>query len=166
MNPSVLERSQMRVLGGRSGSGVGPWVVFGHLDGVDREGRVLFRAEGESVPVPVLVGLEMSDGALVKAARLGQRAFVLDSRESGTRILAGLVRERVAADARDAGPGQLEVRMDGETLRLSAEREIELRCGRARLVLHRSGRITLSGAHLLQSSTGAIRLKGATIALN
>jgi hypothetical protein len=56
--------------------------------------------------------------------------------------------------------------MEGETLCLSAERAIELRCGRARITLHRDGRVSVSGAHILQSSTGPIRVKGATIALN
>ncbi len=141
-------------------------VVCGHLDGVDDEGRVLFRAEGAADSTPVVIGLEISDGARVKAARLGRRAFVLLPSRGGAPILAGLLRERVANVARDARPGELEVRMEGETLRLSAEREIELRCGKSRLVLHRDGRVTVSGTHLLQSATGPIRVKGATIALN
>jgi hypothetical protein len=140
-------------------------VVLGHLDGVDDEGRVLFRAERDNESAPVLVGIEISDGALVKAARLGRRAFVLAGAD-GTRILAGLVRERVKSEARDARPGELEVRMEGETLCLSAEKEIELRCGRSRIVMHKDGRVTVSGSHLLQSATGPIRVKGATIALN
>lgn len=140
-------------------------VLTGHLDGIDDEGRVLFRESGATVSNPVVIGIEISDGALVKAARLSRRAFALAA-EGSTPILAGLLRERVSNPARDARPGELEVRMEGETLRLSAEREIELRCGRARIVLHKDGRVQISGAHLLQSSTGPIRVKGATIALN
>ena len=66
----------------------------------------------------------------------------------------------------DALPGELEVRVDGETLRLTAESSIELRCGKARLVLRRDGRVTLEGAHIVSASTGPQRIKGATIALN
>lgn len=154
LDPQLLERRAQ-----------GFEIVIGSLDGVDEEGRVMFREEGASQSVPVTLGLEMSDGAVVKAARLGQRAFVLRS-PHGLSILTGLLRERVANFARDARPGELEVRLEGETLRLTAEREIELRCGKSRLVLHRDGRVTLSGSHLVQSSTGPIRVKGATIALN
>ncbi len=146
--------------------GAGLQAVVGHLDGVDPEGRILFRPEGAPASRPVVIGLDVSDGALVKAARLGRRAFVLAPQGDATPILAGLLRERVASVARDAEPGHLEVRMEGDTLRLSAEREIELRCGRSRIVLHRDGRVTVSGSHLLQSATGPIRIKGATIALN
>jgi hypothetical protein len=139
---------------------------LGHLDGLDAEGRVLFRAAPDGPPEPVAIGVELSDGALVKAARTGRRAFVLASEDGTPPILVGLLRERVAARARDAVPGDLEVRVDGETLRLTAESSIELRCGRARLVLRRDGRVTLEGAHIVSSSTGPHRIKGATIALN
>jgi hypothetical protein len=139
-------------------------VVQGHLDGLDDHGRLLFRAAGATESVPVTIGVELPDGALVKAARLNRRAFVVHSSEGP--ILAGLLRERVAAAARDALPGDLEVRVDGETLQLRAESRLELRCGKARLVLRRDGRVTLEGAHIVSSSTGPHRIKGATIALN
>ena len=141
-------------------------VRCGHLDGLDDEGRILFRAEGADAPVPVTIGVELPDGALVKAARTARRAFVLQTAGGAPPILVGLLRERVASRSRDALPGDLEVRVDGETLRLTAESSIELRCGKARLVLRRDGRVTLEGAHIVTSSTGPHRIKGATIALN
>ena len=144
----------------------GARMLLGHLDGLDAEGRILFRATSETESRPVTIGVELSDGALVKAARTGRRAAVLAGEDDETRVLVGLLRERVAAQARDALPGNLEVRVDGETLRLSAESSIELRCGKARLVLRRDGRVTLEGAHIVSTSTGPQRIKGATIALN
>ena len=144
----------------------GTRLLVGHLDGLDADGRILFRAAQGGEPTPVTIGVELSDGALVKAARTGRRALVLAAEGDGIAVLVGLLRERVAAHARDALPGDLEVRVDGETLRLTAESSIELRCGKARLVLRRDGRVTLEGAHIVSSSTGPHRIKGATIALN
>jgi hypothetical protein len=141
-------------------------VLQGHLDGLDAEGRVLFRAAGDTESQVVTIGWEVPDGALVKAARTARRAFALGTDDGTPPILVGLLRERVAARARDAMPGDLEVRLDGETLRFSAESSLELRCGKARLVLRRDGRVTLEGAHIVSSSTGPHRIKGATIALN
>jgi hypothetical protein len=141
-------------------------MLVGHLDGLDAEGRILFRATGDAESRPLTIGLELPDGALVKAARTGRRAVALADDGGGMRVLVGLLRERVGASARDALPGDLEVRVDGETLRLSAQSSIELRCGKARLVLRRDGRVTLEGAHIVSSSTGPQRIKGATIALN
>jgi hypothetical protein len=141
-------------------------LLTGRLDGLDAEGRVLFLAASESAPRVVSIGLPLPDGAVVKAARTGRRAFALAADDGSPPILVGLLRERVAARERDALPGELEVRLDGETLRLSADSSLELRCGKARLVLRKDGRVTLEGAHIVSASTGPHRLKGATIALN
>ncbi len=143
-------------------------VITGHLCGIDDEGRVLFVPEqGGAGPVPVAIGAPILDGVLIPAARNQQRALVVRTSESPPRlILIGLVRERVSAAARDAAPGQLEVKVDGETLRLTADREIELRCGRASLILRQSGRVILKGTHVVTSSQGPLKVKGATVEIN
>ena len=143
-------------------------VITGHLQGLDEEGRILFRAEGgHEAAVPVAIGMALSDALLVPAARNQQRALVVRTSESPARlILIGLVRERVSAAARDAAPGQLELEIDGETIRLTADREIELKCGRASLVLRESGRVILKGTNVVTSSSGPLKIKGATIDLN
>jgi hypothetical protein len=141
--------------------------VSGHLDGVDSHGRLLFRADGEQDGVPVVIGLALDDASLVRAAWLGRRALALRLGGAASRlVLVALLRERVGAAARDAVPGDLEVRLDGETLRLGAQRRIELVCGKSRLLLHADGRLELNGTQLLQRSRGPIKLKGATIELN
>jgi hypothetical protein len=143
-------------------------VVTGHLQGIDDEGRVLFVPEqGGGAPVPVSIGIAISDGALIPAARNQQRALAVRTSENPPLlVLIGLVRERVASTARDAAPGQLEVKVDGETLRLTAEREIELRCGNASLTLRQSGRVILKGTHVVTSSRGPLKIKGATVEIN
>lgn len=139
--------------------------VAGHLDGLDDEGRLLFRPEGEDAPLPVTIGVELSDAQLVQAARTGRRALVLP-RAGAPPVLIALLRERVGAEARDAAPGELQVRVDGETLVLRADKEIELRCGRSRLKLRKDGRVMLNGAHIVSASSGPNRIKGASVALN
>jgi hypothetical protein len=141
--------------------------LTGHLDGVDAEGRLLFRPDGEEATVPAVIGLALDDAALVRAAWLGTRALAVRTAGEASRlVLVALLRERVAAAARDAVPGELEVRLDGDTLRLGARQRLELVCGKARLLLHADGRIELNGTQLLQRSRGPIKIKGATIELN
>ncbi len=141
-------------------------LLAGHLDGVDAEGRILFRAEGsDDPPVPVAIGMAVSDGALVQSARLRRRAVVARTDNAGL-VLVGFLRERVDARVRDAGPGDLEVVVDGETLQIRAERQIELRCGKASLLLRADGRVILSGTYVVSTSRGPNKIKGATIALN
>jgi len=143
-------------------------IFSGHLAGIDEEGRVLFQQEDTvDSPVPVTIGILLSDGALVKAARLHQRALVMNTDDRNPRlVLIGLLRERVGSKARDAGPGELTVTVDGETLQLDAEKQIVLRCGKASLMLRRDGRVILSGTYVVSCSRGPNKIKGATVAIN
>ena len=141
--------------------------ISGHLDGVDDEGRLLFRGEGTEDSLPVVIGIPTSDGELVKAAWTQRRALVLRTTDRRPRlVLIALLRERVAATARDAKPGELEVVTDGETLRLRAATEIELVCGRSRLVLKKDGRVEVNGSYLLSRSRGPVKIKGASVEIN
>jgi len=141
--------------------------LSGHLDGVDGEGRLLFRVEGSADRTPVVIGMPLSDEELMKAAELGRRALVLRTADERPRlVLVGLLRERLSAEVRDAKPGELNAKLDGEEVLLHAKRRIELRCGKARIVLHKSGRIELAGTYLLSKSRGPIKIKGATVEVN
>lgn len=142
--------------------------VTGHLTGIDDEGRLLFRPEGSmGEPIAVAIGMPVADGTLVKAARQQSRALVVRTGDTPARwVLVGLVRERLSTQAVTARPGQLEVAMDGETLRLTAERDIVLKCGEASLTLRKDGKIVMSGTNVLTASRGPNRIKGASIALN
>jgi hypothetical protein len=142
-------------------------LITGHLAGIDDEGRVLFIAEGGADLVPVAIGMEIGDGAVVRAARRRARAAVMRTADPTARwLLVGLVRERVSAKAREAKRGRLEVTVDGEKLKLEAEHDIELKCGAASITLRYDGRIEVKGTHILSASRGPNRVKGATIALN
>jgi hypothetical protein len=158
----ILDRRGTRL------DGAGPMSITGHLHGIDNEGRVLFRAEGaDGPPVPVLIGMEVADVVLVEAARLNQRAIVLSTADAEPRwVLVGLVRERVTVKGRDAIPGRLAVEVDGETVRLTAEQSIELKCGKSSLLLRRDGKIILSGDYIVSASRGPNKIRGATISLN
>jgi hypothetical protein len=140
---------------------------MGHLDGVDGEGRLMFRPEGGSVSVPVVIGVGMSDEEIVRAAWTGRRAFVVRTGGNAPKlVLVGFPREHVAAKARDAWPAEVEVRMDGETVYLKARRKIELVCGKSRIVLDADGRVEVNGSYLLSRSRGPVKIKGATVEIN
>ena len=141
--------------------------VTGHLDGVDDEGRILFRAEGSEERVPVSIGLTASDKELVQAAWLGRRALVVQTADPQARlVLVSLVRERVSLDESVHTGCGITARVDGEVVRIKAETEIELRCGKSSLVMHKDGKIELNGTNVLSRSRGPNRMKGATIELN
>lgn len=138
----------------------------GHLEGVDDDGRVLFRPEGhEGAPFAVAVGMPIADEALVRAADERRRAVVVGTGDPGARfVLVGLVRDRVRVGA--MARAELDARLDGEVVRLEAAERIELVCGAASIVLEADGHVTITGTHVVSSSRGANKIKGATVSIN
>jgi hypothetical protein len=60
----------------------------------------------------------------------------------------------------------VKVELDGESLVLTAEREIVLRCGEANITLTRAGKILIKGAYVLSCSSGYNKIKGAAVDIN
>ncbi len=56
--------------------------------------------------------------------------------------------------------------LDGERVVVNAEQEIVLRCGEASLTLTRAGKVLIRGSYILARSSGANRIKGATVEIN
>lgn len=136
-----------------------PRAVLGRLAGIDEDGRIRFSDGARTYPVRI--GVVCDDATLARAAASGQTAVVVGTTEGP--VLLALVRERVSHEALTHAAS---VPTDPETLTLTADRRVELTCGKARIVLERDGRIHLQGTHLLSSATGPVRIKGATVALN
>jgi hypothetical protein len=53
-----------------------------------------------------------------------------------------------------------------DTLELTAERQVTLRCGEASITLTRSGKVLIRGKYLLSRSSGVNMVKGGVIQLN
>ena len=58
------------------------------------------------------------------------------------------------------------VKVDGETVTLSADKEIVLRCGKSSITLTRAGKVIIKGAYLTNQSTGVNRIKGGSVQIN
>ncbi len=63
-------------------------------------------------------------------------------------------------------PAQVEVDVDGERLTVSAKEELVLRCGKASIVLTKSGKILIHGTYISNRSSGVMRIKGGSVQLN
>jgi len=61
---------------------------------------------------------------------------------------------------------QVHASVDGETVLIKAEQRLELRVGKASIVIDSNGKITIRGANLLSRSTGPIRIKGGHVEIN
>jgi hypothetical protein len=145
----------------------------------DRRGEVTvgvlvgFGASGE----PLVDHPENPSGAPLPArftvplgpADVGREAALLfEGGDPGKPILLGLLRVSapVSARAEPARVEEVEVRRDGETIVLSAEREIVLSCGKASITLTRAGKILIRGAYVLTRSAGVNRIQGGSVQIN
>lgn len=55
---------------------------------------------------------------------------------------------------------------DGEHLRLTARERIELRVGKASIIMEKDGHITIRGTHLVSHASASNRIRGGSINLN
>lgn len=59
-----------------------------------------------------------------------------------------------------------EVKLDDESLLLSAKKEIVIQCGKSSLTLTSAGKVLIRGAYLLSRSSGVNRIKGGSVQIN
>jgi len=55
---------------------------------------------------------------------------------------------------------------DGERVRVTADERIELRCGKASIVMEKDGHITIRGTYLVSHASAANRIRGGSVNLN
>jgi hypothetical protein len=56
--------------------------------------------------------------------------------------------------------------VDGDRVRIAAEKEIVLECGEGSITIRADGKIVIKGTHLLTRSKGPHRIKGAHVEIN
>lgn len=61
---------------------------------------------------------------------------------------------------------QLQAILDGDQVRLTADKEIVLQCGKSSITLTKAGKIIIRGEYLLSRSTGVNKIKGGSVQIN
>jgi hypothetical protein len=129
-------------------------VTVATFSGFDEEAKfqVLLPGARQSATALSTVALATSDigSQVVVAFDKGNQSFP---------IIIGRVHE--------SSPGtRSKAKLDGERVVFKAEREIELRCGDASIVLTRAGKVLIKGNFVLTRSRGANKIKGAYVDIN
>ncbi|RWO33499.1 MAG: hypothetical protein EOS10_07345 [Mesorhizobium sp.] len=75
-----------------------------------------------------------------------------------------LIVGRIVKPIRSAPPAH--VVRDGDHVRITANDRLELRCGKATIIMESDGRITIRGGHIISHASGAQRIRGGSINLN
>ena len=153
-----------------SGVGSFPEIVIGTIARLAADGtpEVDFSGNSAGAPLPAL------STAAVGTEHVGREAALVFVDGNPQRpVILGLIGRQAPASQRDApstdaeAPAPvLDARLDGERIVLTAGQEIELRCGKASLILTRAGKVLIRGAYLLSRSSGVNRIKGGSVQIN
>lgn len=156
-----------------------PEIVLGQVVGIGDTGAPLVEWAGcpGGVAVPALTtatctvdhigrsaALLFADGDPRRPIIVGIIQQPLDAVVDATRESAQADLETAMADDPPAAKRSAEI--DEETMVLSADKKIVLQCGKASITLTRSGKVIIRGEYVLSRSSGANRVKGASISLN
>ncbi len=75
-----------------------------------------------------------------------------------------LIVGRIVEPVRKTGAPQ--VVRDGERVRIIGEERIELRCGKATILMEKDGRITIRGTYVTSQASATNRIRGGSIDIN
>lgn len=123
--------------------------------GFNRVGQFLVALSDELEPIKALSTIGLTEN------ETGAKIVVAFERNNvRSPIILGRLQEKAEPVA---SPN---FKVDGERLVLHAEREIELRCGDASIVLTKAGKVLIKGNYVLTRSRGANKIKGAYVDIN
>ncbi len=138
--------------------------------------EVLNRIEG--VVIGALIGFEKGKPLVVFAGNPKDHAIAARSTTELTYAMIGcdlaLLFEggdpaKPLIVGRIVDPVQLEtpsVIRDGELVRVTAQEQLELRCGKASIIMKKDGHITIRGTYLISHASAANRIRGGSVNLN
>lgn len=140
-------------------------------------GRVRERIEG----VVIGIFLGFSDGAPLVVFAGNPKDTAIPAR-SLTELTADMIGAEVALLFQGADPGRPlivgrivepagrpslpQVVRDGERVKIVGEERIELRCGKATIIMEKDGRILIRGTNVTSHASAANRIRGGSIDLN
>lgn len=131
-------------------------VVIGMLLGIeDGCPRVVFPSNPEDTAIPAraTVALETAD--------IGREvALLFEDGDPRRPLIIGRIVEQMTSD-----PSRQVIR-DGETVRVRAKDRLELRCGKASIIMDSDGQVTIRGSRLVSQATGANLIRGGAVKLN
>jgi hypothetical protein len=139
-------------------------VVIGFIAGIESTGVPLvdFPANPDGVYLPARTVVAVAEGEI-------GREVVLMFEDGNVRkpVVLGFVQPARARGTESQENGAAhDVRIDGERLLLTAEKDIVLRCGEASITLTRAGKVVIRGTYLLSRSAGVNKIHGGSIQLN
>ncbi|MFB9245440.1 hypothetical protein IV454_31470 [Massilia antarctica] len=133
-------------------------IAVGRFDAIGDDGVALV-----SIPAFGLSRIAARTLSALDPAQIGQSvALGFESGDPRRPLILGFMLAPQAPPAQ----ASTHVVLDGERVVLSAEHEIELRCGEAALVLSADGRIQLRGTYITSQASATQRILGGSVHVN
>ncbi|MDX8507942.1 DUF6484 domain-containing protein [Mesorhizobium captivum] len=131
-------------------------VVIGQFLGFDDDGPlVVFPRNPQDMALPARSLAELSSDMI------GQEvALLFEDGNPQKPLIVGCIVE----PAKKSSGAQ--VFRDGERVRIHADERLELRCGKATILMEKDGRITIRGTYVTSHASAANRIRGGSIDLN
>lgn len=142
-------------------------VVIGTLSSIKENGQVMVHYPGipGDEPVSAITTEELSADNIDNDIALG---FVNGNPVKP--VILGLIQKTTNVSELTFKPENdeqiVDVKLDGEKLTLSAEKEIVLKCGKSSITLTRAGKVIVKGAYISHHSSGVNRIKGGSVQIN
>lgn len=144
-------------------------VVIGQVVGQADDGRWLVDFDGNPLGKLLPVKCAANTEGLVDGQRV---ALMFEQGDPGKPILIGPIHEFSADPETEVAiqPSASELpfnaQVDDDSITLTADKQIVLRCGKSSITLTRAGKILFRGAYLLSRSSGVNRIKGGSVQIN
>lgn len=138
--------------------------VKGRIDGVVIG---VFLGFGENAPLVVFPGNveetavpARSLAALTSDMVGAQVALLFENGDPGKPLIVGRIVDTTAKRE------DVDVVRDGETIRITAQERLELRCGKSVIIMEKDGHLTIRGTYLVNHATAANRIRGGSVNIN
>ena len=133
----------------------------GRLARIDSEGRLFVDFPGNTLgPVAAKLAVsEMEIADLIDSAEGTEILLVFENNDKSQPIIVGRVRDRLPSEG-------AHIYVRGRRFTVDADEEIELRCGEAKLLISRDGKIVVLGNDVLSRARCRNRIKGGTVNIN
>ncbi|MEM9496437.1 MAG: DUF6484 domain-containing protein [Pseudomonadota bacterium] len=130
-------------------------IVIGILIGVDT-GR-------PSVRIPAILEDQPIRARTLVAFREDDLGCEVALQFEGGDLDRPLILGRIQQPGDTDGP---EVLRDGQRVRVHAQERLELRCGKASIILEADGHVTIRGTHLVNHASASNRIRGGSVNIN
>jgi hypothetical protein len=103
----------------------------------------------------------------LKPEEIGREvALLFEDGELTKPIIVGVLpKDQAPLESTDTN-NELDIKIDRETLVLTAKSEIVIRCGKASITLTKAGKVLLQGEYVVSRSAGVNKIRGGSVQIN